>query len=71
VATQAYVIWERSGKPEGSDFSAQARAELAARVAAGETLQQIENAFNAPAAAPPAAAQARGTTNADATLIKK
>jgi len=49
VGIQAYILWENSGKPDGADFTDQAKAELAHKLRSGETLQQIEKALKEPA----------------------
>ena len=41
VGTVAYLLWEAAGGPPGADFSAAARERLAARLAAGATLDGL------------------------------
>ncbi|KAJ9505372.1 hypothetical protein QJQ45_028079, partial [Haematococcus lacustris] len=40
IAVQAYVLWERAGKPQGADFAAPARAEIESKLRAGKDLDQ-------------------------------
>ena len=48
VSIQAYLLWEKAGRPDGADFAADARATLAAQLAAGMSLQELERALKAP-----------------------
>ncbi len=41
LAVMAYVLWERAGKPQGADFSNDARREIESRVGNGLTYEDI------------------------------
>jgi len=41
VAVEAYLLWERAGRPEGADFGGAARRRLAARLRAGEAVEAL------------------------------
>lgn len=45
VGLKAYLLWEGNGRPDGGDFSEQARAELRAELRAGKSLQEVEQAM--------------------------
>jgi Protein of unknown function (DUF2934) len=47
VGLKAYLLWEANGRPDGGDFSEQARAELRAELRAGKSLQEVEQAMRA------------------------
>ena len=58
--TQAYLLWEQAGRPDGADFAQDARATLEAQLRAGKSLQDVEAALKAPdpkVTAPPAVDQ--------------
>ncbi len=42
VGLKAYLLWESNGKPDGGDFSGQARAELETELRRGMSLQELE-----------------------------
>ena len=42
VGLKAYLLWESNGKPDGGDFSEQARAELETELRRGMSLQELE-----------------------------
>ena len=42
VGLKAYLLWESNGKPDGGDFSGQARAELEAELRRGVSLEELE-----------------------------
>ena len=42
MGLKAYLLWESNGKPDGGDFSGQARAELEAELRTGMSLQELE-----------------------------
>ena len=48
VNIQAYLLWEQAGRPDGADFAGDARATLEAQLHAGKSVQDIEDALNAP-----------------------
>ena len=48
VNIQAYLLWEKAGRPEGADFAADARSTLQAQLASGRSLQELESALKAP-----------------------
>lgn len=45
---EAYLLWEKAGRPEGADFSTEARRTLEEHLQSGKTLQDIENMLKAP-----------------------
>lgn len=47
VNIQAYLLWERAGRPDGADFAQDARATLEAQLRAGKSVQDLEAALNA------------------------
>lgn len=47
VGLKAYLLWEANGRPEGGDFSEQARDELRAELRSGKSLQEVEQAMRA------------------------
>lgn len=48
VGLQAYLMWEQAGKPDGADFSYDARNQLQQQLASGKSVQDIENALRGP-----------------------
>ncbi|KAK9809702.1 hypothetical protein WJX73_007079 [Symbiochloris irregularis] len=52
VGLQAYLLWEKAGKPDGADFSNDARQALERQLASGSSVQDLEKALHAPAAEP-------------------
>ena len=46
VGTKAYLLWESNGRPEGGDFSNQARQELEEQLRAGKSLEEVERSLN-------------------------
>ena len=48
VNTQAYLLWEQAGRPDGADFAGDARATLEAQARAGKSVEEIEAALKAP-----------------------
>jgi hypothetical protein len=61
VNIEAYLLWEKAGRPEGADFSTEARRTLEDQLRSGKTLQDLERILKAPPppapespAAPPA-----------------
>ena len=42
MGLKAYLLWESNGKPDGGDFSGQARAELETELRRGMSLQELE-----------------------------
>ena len=46
--TQAYLLWEKAGRPDGADFAQDARATLEAQLRSGKSVQDIEAALKAP-----------------------
>ncbi|RMZ55539.1 hypothetical protein APUTEX25_000122 [Auxenochlorella protothecoides] len=61
VGTQAYLLWEAAGKPDGADFGADARRVLREQLAAGRSVQELEHALGA---SPPEASQTASQTGA-------
>lgn len=52
VGVQAYLMWEKAGKPEGADFSNDARRSLEQQLASGTSVQDLERLIKAPSAPP-------------------
>ena len=48
VNIQAYLLWEKAGRPDGADFAQDARATLEAQLLAGKSVQDLEAALKAP-----------------------
>lgn len=42
MGLKAYLLWEQNGRPEGGDFSQQAREMLTEAMRSGRTITQIE-----------------------------
>ncbi len=45
VGLKAYLLWEENGRPEGGDFSEQAREVLAAALRSGQSIREVERAM--------------------------
>lgn len=45
---QAYLLWEKAGKPEGADFSKDARKALQEQIQRGATILHLEKSLKAP-----------------------
>ena len=45
VGLQAYLMWEQAGKPDGANFSDDARRQLEQQVQSGKSVQDIEHAL--------------------------
>lgn len=41
-------MWEQAGKPDGADFSYDARTQLQQQLASGKSVQDLENALRGP-----------------------
>ncbi|EFJ44707.1 hypothetical protein VOLCADRAFT_118653, partial [Volvox carteri f. nagariensis] len=41
LGVQAYVLWERAGKPDGADFSGEARRVITEQLQSGATLEEV------------------------------
>ena len=48
VGMQAYLLWEKAGKPEGADFSKDARKTLQEQIGRGATIVHLEKSLKAP-----------------------
>ena len=48
VGLQAYLLWEQAGKPDGANFSDDARRQLQQQVQSGKSVQDIERALKGP-----------------------
>ena len=44
---QAYILWERAGKPDGADFSGDARRLITESVSSGMTYEQVVRVLGA------------------------
>lgn len=45
MGLKAYLLWEENGRPEGGDFSEQAREVLAAALRSGQSIREVERAM--------------------------
>ena len=45
IGKKAYLLWESNGRPEGGDFSSQARKELESQLRAGLSLEEVERSL--------------------------
>ena len=50
---QSFLLWEQAGRPNGADFSQDARRKLEKQLRAGRTVQDLERALRAPSAEKP------------------
>lgn len=48
MGIQAYLLWEKAGRPDGADFSGDARNTLQQQLASGMSLEQLEKALKEP-----------------------
>ena len=48
VNIQAYLLWEKAGRPDGADFAQDARTTLEAQLRSGKSVQDLETALKAP-----------------------
>ena len=48
VGVQAYLLWEKAGKPDGADFSKDARKSLQEQIQRGATIMHLEKSLKAP-----------------------
>lgn len=48
VGVQAYLLWEKAGKPDGADFSKDARKSLQEQIQRGATIVHLEKSLKAP-----------------------
>jgi len=48
VGLQAYLMWEQAGKPDGANFSDDARRQLEQQLQSGKSVQDIERALKGP-----------------------
>ncbi len=48
VGIQAYLLWEKAGRPDGADFANDARKTLQQQLASGMSLQQLEKSLKEP-----------------------
>lgn len=46
IGVQAYVLWEHAGKPQGADFSGDAKRAIEEKLRNGQTLEQIAQQLN-------------------------
>lgn len=53
VGLQAYLMWEQAGKPDGANFSDDARRQLQQQLQAGKSVQDLEQALKGPSHQPP------------------
>ncbi len=48
VGIQAYLLWEKAGRPDGADFSNDARKTLQQQLDGGMSLDQLEKSLKEP-----------------------
>lgn len=48
VGLQAYLMWEKAGKPDGANFSDDARRQLEQQLQSGKSVQDLERALKGP-----------------------
>ena len=49
---QAYLMWEQAGKPDGANFSDDARRQLEQQLQSGKSVQDLERALKGPSDQP-------------------
>lgn len=49
---QAYLMWEKAGKPDGANFSDDARRQLEQQLQSGKSVQDLERALKGPSDQP-------------------
>ena len=52
VGLQAYLMWEQAGKPDGANFSDDARRQLEQQLQSGKSVQDLERALKGPSQQP-------------------
>lgn len=52
VGLQAYLMWEQAGKPDGANFSDDARRQLEQQLQSGKSVQDLEHALKGPSQQP-------------------
>ena len=52
VGLQAYLMWEQAGKPDGANFSDDARRQLEQQLQSGKSVQDLERALKGPSDQP-------------------
>ena len=52
VGLQAYLMWEQAGKPDGANFSDDARRQLEQQLQSGKSVQDLERALKSPSDQP-------------------
>ena len=48
VGIEAYILWEKAGRPDGADFSNDARRTLQDQLDKGATIEHLEKSLKAP-----------------------
>ncbi|PNW80482.1 hypothetical protein CHLRE_07g319300v5 [Chlamydomonas reinhardtii] len=61
LGVQAYILWEKAGKPDGADFSLDARRVINDQLAAGSSLEEVAGRLNYTLKQPTPPASTRGT----------
>ncbi|GIL61955.1 hypothetical protein Vafri_16315 [Volvox africanus] len=46
LGVQAYILWERAGKPDGADFSGESRRVITEQLQSGATLEEVARRLN-------------------------
>ena len=52
VGLQAYLLWEQAGKPDGANFSTDARSTLEKQLQQGKTVEDLERILKGPPGQP-------------------
>ena len=52
MGLQAYLMWEQAGKPDGANFSDDARRQLEQQLQSGKSVQDLERALKGPSDQP-------------------
>ena len=52
VGLQAYLLWEQAGKPDGANFSNDARSTLEKQLQQGKTIEDLERILKGPPGKP-------------------
>ena len=52
VGLQAYLLWEQAGKPDGANFSNDARSTLEKQLQQGKTVEDLERILKGPPGQP-------------------
>jgi hypothetical protein len=66
INIEAYLLWEKAGRPDGADLSGDARRVLEDQLRSGKSLEEIEKALKGPPAeAPPSSSNGNGSNGSN------